>query len=276
MGATLALGIGLTTAIFSLAYSVLLRTLPYPAPERLVSLHSTSSNPIAAGARLGACSADWADWRAQSQSFEDIALTRMVTNFNLSGDGRPERVLGARTTWNLLPVLGIRPMFGRFFTEEEARRDASVAVLSYGFWERRFASDPAVVGRKIQLNGAGASRLRRQTLAEVLPLSVVGGAGGALLAWWLLKASASWLPAQLTSLVPIRMDWTVTAVALALSALITLLAGIFLAGRRCCWRAWDCTASCLTEQGCVCGSSLSERRSARKPTTYAGWYSPTR
>ena len=130
MGATLALGIGLTTAIFSLAYSVLLRTLPYPAPERLVSLHSTSSNPIAAGARLGACSADWADWRTQSNSFEDIALTRMVTNFNLTGDGRPERVLGARTMWNLLPVLGVRPLFGRFFTEEEASRDASVAVLS--------------------------------------------------------------------------------------------------------------------------------------------------
>jgi len=361
MGATLALGIGLTTAIFSLAYSVLLRALPYPDPERLVALHNTSSNPIAAGARLGACSADWVDWRAQSKSFEDIALTRMVTNFNLTGDGRPERVPGARTTWNLLAILGVQPMLGRFFTEEETRRDASVAVLSYGLWERRFARDPAIVGRKIRLNGepfevigvtppgfqyptneyelwtpllitpdeiqsrmvfyyravgrlksgvslqqaqaemsvimqrlerqyahkqrgvlvepmleyavaqfrtsiyvllaavgclllivcinlgglliarasarahefairaalgAGASRLRRQTLTEALPLSVVGGGGGVLLAWWLLKASESWAPAQLTSLVPIRLDGPVTAVALALSALVTLLAGM--------------------------------------------------
>src|SRR5215813_7349332 len=153
MCATLALGIGLTTGIFSLAYSVLLRTLPYPAPERLVSLHNTSSIPMAAGSRLGVCSADWVDWRAQSRSFDDIALTRMVTNFNLTGNGPPERVLGARTTWNLLAILGVQPLLGRFFTKEEAGRDASVAVLSYGFWERRFASDPAIVGRKIQLNG---------------------------------------------------------------------------------------------------------------------------
>ncbi len=362
MGATLALGIGLTTAIFSLAYNVLLRTLPYPEPERLVALHSTSSNPIAAGARLGACSADWVDWRTQSKLFEDIALSRMVTNFNLTGDGRPERVLGARTTWNLLQVLGVRPALGRFFTEEEAGRDANVAVLSYGFWERRFASDPAVVGRKIQLNGvsfevigvaprefyypttehdlwtplmitpeeirsrmvfyyravgrlkpgvsnqqaqaemstvmqrlerqypankqrgvlvepifeyavvqfrtslyvllaavgclllivcvnlggllitrasgrahefairaalgAGASRLRRQTLAEALPLSILGAGGGVLLAWWLLKASASWLPAQMTNLAPIGLDWPATAIALALSVLVVSLAGM--------------------------------------------------
>jgi predicted permease len=363
MGATLALGIGLTTAIFSLAYGILLRAMPYPDPDRLVALHNNSSNPAAAGIpRLGVCSADWLDWRAQSKLFEDIALTRMVTNFNLTGDGRPERVVGTRTTWNLPQVLGLQPLLGRYFTEEEARRDANVAVLGYGFWERRFARDPAIVGRNIQLNGesfevigvmppdfqyptsdyelwtplfitpdeirsrmvffyrsvgrlkpgvslqqaqaemsaimqvlereypannrrgvlvepmleyavgefrtslyvllaavgclllivcinlggllvarasarthefairaalgASAGRLRRQTLAEALPLSVVGGSGGVLLAWWLLKISASWLPVGLTSLVSIRLDGPVTAVALALSVLVVVLAGM--------------------------------------------------
>jgi MacB-like periplasmic core domain len=138
MCATLALGIGLSTAIFSLAYGILLRSLPYPDPDRLVALHNNSSNPAAAGIpRLGACSADWEDWRAQSRLFEEIALTRMVTSFNLTGDGRPERVVGTRTTWNLPQVLGLQPLLGRYFTEEEARRDASVAVLSYRFYDVR-------------------------------------------------------------------------------------------------------------------------------------------
>lgn len=83
---SLALGIGLTTAIFSLAYSILLRALPYPNAERLVALSNNSSHPAAAGlTRLGASSADWMDWREQSKLFEDIALTRTVANFNLTG-----------------------------------------------------------------------------------------------------------------------------------------------------------------------------------------------
>ena len=366
MGATLALGIGLTTAIFSLAYSILLRALPYPDPERLVTLWLTNTAAVAANvSRFNANSANWMDWRAQSELFEDIALTRAVANFNLTGDGPPERVQGGRTTWNLPHVLGVQPVLGRMFTEEETAQDAKVAVLSYGFWQRRFGRDPGIVGRTIQLSGApfevigvmppdfrypardfelwtplfippdetrsqynfnyravgrlkpgvtlqkaqaetstitrrwarqypassgageygvlveslldstvgqfrtilyvllaavgcllligcinlggllivrasarthefairaalgaSAARLRRQTLAEVLPLSAAGGGGGALLAWWLLKVLVPWLPPQVPGLESIGLNGPVLAFALVLSVLVVLLAGM--------------------------------------------------
>src|SRR6266567_2878420 len=151
MVATLALGIGLATAIFSVVYSVLLQPLPYPEPGRLVALWSTAQG---ASQRDNVSAANWRDWRAQSQSLQDIAITRPVANFNLTGDGPPERLLGARTSWNLPLVLGVRPLLGRAFTEEEQLGDARVAILSHAFWKRRFGSDPTLVGRKIQLNGS--------------------------------------------------------------------------------------------------------------------------
>ncbi|HEX3558173.1 MAG TPA: ABC transporter permease [Pyrinomonadaceae bacterium] len=364
MCATLALGVGLTTAIFSLTYSILLHALPYPEPERLVSLWMTSSG--AAKANVGhfnVGAADWTDWRAQSKVFEDIALTRIMPNFNLTGDGAPERVRGARVTWNLPQVLGLQPMLGRMFTEEETRSNARVALVSYGFWERRFARDPGVLGRTIQLNGetfqvvgvmppefryptkesevwtplfvppaelgarwgfnyravarlkpgvsvkqaqgemstimrglaqqypttnadlgvfveplldstvgqfrttlyallaavssllligcinlggllvvrasarsrefvvraalgASAARLRRQTLAEVMPVSVIGAIGGVLLAWGLLKLLVRWLPPQLPGVESVGLHGPVLAVAVAVSVLVALVAGM--------------------------------------------------
>jgi len=154
MCAVLALGIGLTTAIFSLAHGILLRALPYPDPERIVALSLTNTTAAAAGhSRISVNSANWMEWREQSRLFDDIAIARVAVSFNLTGDGRPVRVEGARTSWNLSQTLGVRPLLGRLFTEEEARQDAKVAVLSYGFWDRRFARDSAIIGRSIQLNG---------------------------------------------------------------------------------------------------------------------------
>jgi predicted permease len=155
MCATLALGIGLTTAIFSVVYGVLLRPLPYPEPERLMALWTTTTiADMARGLpRINVNGPNWKDWRAQSKSFEDIALIRTIANFNLTGDGPPERLQGARTSWNLPSVLGVRPFMGRVFTEEETLRDANVAILSYAFWVRRFGKDPNILGRKIRLNG---------------------------------------------------------------------------------------------------------------------------
>jgi putative ABC transport system permease protein len=99
---TLALGIGLSTAIFSMAYSMLLRALPYPEAERLVTVWLTNSAAAAAGyARFNTNAENWLEWRAQSKSFDDIALARTAVNFNLTGDGRPERVLGVQVSWNL-------------------------------------------------------------------------------------------------------------------------------------------------------------------------------
>ncbi|HTU46899.1 MAG TPA: ABC transporter permease [Bryobacteraceae bacterium] len=152
MSATLALGVGLTTAIFSIADSILLRSLPYPDSQRLSVLWTTSSAAAAANVtKFAVSSADWLDWRAQSKLFEDIAVTR-VANLSLTGDGEPERVIGAKTSSNLLNVLGVRPILGRMITEEETQRDAKVAILSYGFWNRRYGRDRSVIGRSILLN----------------------------------------------------------------------------------------------------------------------------
>src|SRR5262245_55823125 len=365
MCSVLALGIGLTTAIFSLAYGILLRALPYPDPDRVVALYLTNTTAIAAGyPRFSVNALNWMEWGAESRLFEDIAITKAV-NFNLTGDGRPERLQGARASWNLPRTLNVQPILGRSFTEEEALRDARVAVLGYAFWDRRFARDPAVVGRKILLNdesfevigvmppnfryptsdvdllaplfiprdeiltwgnfyygavgrlkpavdlqqaqaelsaitehlaeqrpqspgagkdgamvealldsyvgqfrttlyiliaaagcllliccvnlggllivranartrefavraalGASAARLRIQTLAEALPLSLAGAGGGALLAWGLLRVLAPWLPSYLPGMESIGLHRPALAFALASSVLVTLLAGM--------------------------------------------------
>src|SRR5262249_26529778 len=152
MGGVLALGIGLTTAIFSVAYNVMLRPLPYRDSGRLVAIQLT--NVIESGlVRFNANASNWLEWRAQSKSFEDIALARTAVNFNLTGDGSPERVRGALASSNLAYVLGAQPRLGRNFTEAETLQDAKVALLSDWFWRRRFAADATVVGRRIQLNG---------------------------------------------------------------------------------------------------------------------------
>jgi putative ABC transport system permease protein len=150
----LALGIATTTAIFSITYGVLLRDLPYEQPDRLVTLASAGVRDASQRSVAGA--ADYFDWRRQQQVFEDLALTRPVANFNLTGAGEPERLQGARATASLFSTLHARPLFGRTFTEDEqldAGKAASVAVLSYALWQRRFASDPAIVGRTLLLNG---------------------------------------------------------------------------------------------------------------------------
>src|SRR5262245_60332929 len=149
---TLAVGIGATTAIFSIAYSVVLQPLPFGEPERLVALWSLASK---LGSPHGFVSAaDHRDWREQNHVFEDVALVRHIANFNLTGEGEPERLQGARIAANLLPVLKVQPALGRAFNEEEddVGHD-QVALLSYRLWQRRFGGDRGVVGRTIRLNG---------------------------------------------------------------------------------------------------------------------------
>lgn len=154
MCATFALGIGLTTAILSLMYSILLHALPFPEPDRLVALWTTSSAAAKANvARFAVGAADWTDLRAQSRVFEDIALVRVVSNFNLTGNGEPEVVQGARISWNLPQVLRMAPLLGRTFTQEETQANSKVALISDGFWARQFARDPVALSRSIQLNG---------------------------------------------------------------------------------------------------------------------------
>src|SRR4051794_11845251 len=99
----LGLGCAATTTIFSLAYGVLLRDLPYDQPDRLVSLGARL--PRAGFLKANAGAADYFDWRRRQQVFEDIALTRVVSNFNLTGGGEPERLLGTRATASLFSTL---------------------------------------------------------------------------------------------------------------------------------------------------------------------------
>src|SRR5216684_138940 len=363
--ATLALGIGLSTVTFSVVYSVLLQPLPYPEADRIMALWPSARKT--GYARFSVSAALWLHWRKDSTLFEDIALTRPIANFNLTGDGAPERLQGARTSFNVPLVLRVRPLLGRTFTEEEQRHDARVAILSHGFWKRRFASDPEILGRKIQLNGgpfevigimppeyrypsadfelwtplyippgeiiegmnyqylavgrlkrgvsvaqaqteisaimqrlsqeypvsygigensvgalveplaqsdasqirstlqvllaavacllligcmnlavlliarasararemavrvalgATSGRLRRQLLAEVIPLGVAGTAGGLLLAWWMLKALLPYLPANTPRVTSIALHGPVIAFAVGASLLVVLLASL--------------------------------------------------
>jgi putative ABC transport system permease protein len=149
---TVALGIGATTAMFSIVYGVVLKALPFEEPERLVHLWTWAPKLGLPRAFVGVANAR--DWREQNRVFEDIALVRRIGNFNLTGEGEPERLLGARVTWNLFPLLGVSPLLGRTFTAEEDQPDGErVVILSHALWRRRFGGDPDIVGRTIQLSG---------------------------------------------------------------------------------------------------------------------------
>jgi putative ABC transport system permease protein len=147
---TLALGIGANSAIFSIVHGVLLRPLPYAAPERLVRIFGRYPQ----FGRTGTSLPDFQDWRAGTHVFADMAA-RHAGAFILTGEGEPERVSGDRVTANFFPVLGVRPMLGRGFLPEEEKMggDDDVVVLSHGYWQRRFGGDPRIVGRQIQLGG---------------------------------------------------------------------------------------------------------------------------
>ena len=146
---TLALGIGANTAIFSVVNAVLLRPLPYPQPDQLVELRETTPR-----AGIGAvAAANFLDWRAQSQSFSAMAAYR-YESFSVTGFDRPERVSGVIANPSLFSVMQVRPLVGRtLLPEDENAGEARVAVISYGIWLRRFASDPAVTTRKWMVNG---------------------------------------------------------------------------------------------------------------------------
>ena len=160
----IALGVSAVTAIVTVVYGVMLRPLPYPAPERLVSVRSAlPAQPATALVNV----ADYREWRNANHVFDEMALVRDLANFNLTSEsGEPERVLAARVTASLFRVLGTRPLYGSTFTDDAERRgNEDVVVLSYGLWRRRFASDPSIVGRTIRLSGVA------YTVVGVMPAS---------------------------------------------------------------------------------------------------------
>jgi putative ABC transport system permease protein len=156
---TLALGIGANAAIFSVVNGVLLKSLPFPDPERLVALSETAES----GRVTAVAFPDYLDWRAGQSVFEEMAA-RLPAGGVLTGDGEPERVTGRFVTASFFPMLGIRPAAGRFFTAEDDRPGgARLIVLGHDLWLRRYGGDPEVVGREARYNGES------WTIAGVMP-----------------------------------------------------------------------------------------------------------
>jgi putative ABC transport system permease protein len=151
---SLGLGIGANVTIFSAVDVFMFRPLPYPDAHRLLHVYSTV--PERGWTHNSVSIPDYLDFREQSQTM-DIAAS-YGRDFNVSGGDRPERIDGERTSWNYFQVLRISPILGRTFTRDEERDgDHRVAILSNGFWRRRFGADPSVVGRTLQLDGESYS-----------------------------------------------------------------------------------------------------------------------
>jgi predicted permease len=151
----LALGVGATTAMLSVVNGVLLRPLPYADADRLVVILHNGRNPVAP--------ANVADWKAQTRSFVDIAAAE-AWGPNLMGDTGPERLSGLRLTGGMFPLLGVRPLMGRFFTaDEDAPGKENVAVISFGLWQRRWGGSRDVIGRRVSLDD------RAFTIIGVMP-----------------------------------------------------------------------------------------------------------
>ena len=148
--ATLGIGIGANTAIFSAVDAVLLHPLHYKNPDQLVLV--TKNMPMFELAKSDASALDFLDYRDLSKSFSRMA-TFDTNSVNLTGDQDPIRVFGLSATASLFPMLGVQPIAGRFFdsSEEQPGKD-HVVVLGAGLWKDRFASDPGIVGKRIQLN----------------------------------------------------------------------------------------------------------------------------
>lgn len=160
----LALGIGANAAIVSIVDALMVQPLPYGDPERLAMIWEDSAeigfpkNTPAPG--------NYFSWKQRSRAFSDLAATSGVTA-NLTFDGPPEFVFGRRVTSNFFDVLGVRPMLGRTFTDEEDRTRAAVAVISYGLWQGRYRGDRGLLGKSIFMNG------ERRTVIGVMPKSFV-------------------------------------------------------------------------------------------------------
>jgi predicted permease len=149
---TLALGIGATTAIFSVANAVLLRPMPYRDTKSLIYLWgNTVRNGVVE--RRGASYPDFADWRAQSTSFDGMAAFSGVGTI-LNDHSEPERLVGEVVSANYFDVIGVQPILGRTFTpQEDDHPDThTVAMISFNLWTRKFSSDPNVVGKAIHLD----------------------------------------------------------------------------------------------------------------------------
>jgi putative ABC transport system permease protein len=147
---TLALGIGANTALFSIINALILRPLPLPQPEQMVQVWEVSRQ--SGNQKFPVALPNMVDWRAASRSFTHIAAYSSA-GFNLTVDDQPEHISVLSVTTDYFKVIGVTPAMGRDLSEEDGLSNAPrTAVLSHGFWQRRFAADPQIVGRIIRLN----------------------------------------------------------------------------------------------------------------------------
>src|SRR5262245_59544424 len=148
---TLALGIGATTAIFSVVEGVLLKPLPYPQPGDLVAVRFTSDGLGIDDMAISP--SHYFIFREQSSAFQDIGVYDFYSA-NVTGLGEPELVPARRVSDGLLPMLGVTPLLGRSFTRaDDSPGSAETVILSYGYWSRKFGGDAAVIGRTIEVDG---------------------------------------------------------------------------------------------------------------------------
>ena len=161
---TLALGIGANAAIFSLVDAVLLRPLPYPQPEQLVGLGQWRNQQGEGYIQTGVSAPNIADI-ARTGIFQFVAYYRFE-GFNITEGNRPESVRGIKASAELLPMFGVQPLMGRFLAPEETEAGhQQVAVIGYRLWQMRYGSDPAILGKTIDLD------LKRYTIVGVMPAS---------------------------------------------------------------------------------------------------------
>ena len=161
---TLALGIGANTAIFSLFDAVILRPLPYPSPEQLVGLGQWRNQKGEGYIQTGVSAPNITDI-AKTNLFQQVAYYRW-SELNITEGNRPERVEGIKASADLLPMFGVQPLVGRFFAPSEMQMGHDqVAILGHRLWKFRYSSDPAILGKSIDLDE------KRYTIVGVMPAS---------------------------------------------------------------------------------------------------------
>jgi putative ABC transport system permease protein len=159
---TLALGIGANTALFSVINGVLLSPLPFPQSDQLVTLHENKPNFEGGSVSYP----NFRDWQKDNHSFSSVALARTYA-FSLTGAGEAEQVTGDFVSSDFFPLLGVKPVIGRTFTEDEEPVGAGpVALIGAGLWQRKFGSAPDILGKSITLDGRG------YTIVGVIPATL--------------------------------------------------------------------------------------------------------
>jgi len=166
--ATLALAIGASTALFSVLNAVLLRPLPFEAPDRLTMLWTEIPSRGLTAGRSAYGSVE--EWRKQSQSFSDIAVLDPVSSILTRGAER-EQISVSRVSPNFFPLLGVQPALGRTFTLQEADDRQRLAVISHRLWQARFGGSPAAIGASLELDGQASE------IVGIMPASMQSGFG---------------------------------------------------------------------------------------------------